>query len=118
MAKGKSSLARNYDKILAALSILLLAGAAFLWISAKGATAAGKRDCDADLAARHPAHPELDREEHFQRMMSHLHEKYGREGYLKLWFSDSPNAIRLEELRKMMNDEPLLRRIFDELTRN
>ena len=63
-------------------------------------------------------YPELDREEHFQRMMSHLHEKYGREGYLKLWFSDSPNAIRLEELRKMMDDEPLLRRIFDELTRN
>lgn len=63
-------------------------------------------------------YPELDREEHFQRMMSHLHEKYGREGYLKLWFSESPNAIRLEELRKMMDDEPLLRRIFDDLTRN
>ena len=60
-------------------------------------------------------YPELDREEHFQRMMSHLHEKYGREGYLKLWFSDSPNAIRLEELRKMMDNTLLLRQIFDKL---
>ena len=72
MATGKSSLARNYDKILAALSILLLAGAAFLWISAKGATADGKRDCDADLAARHPAHPELDREGASKRMRSYM----------------------------------------------
>ena len=60
-------------------------------------------------------YPELDREEHFQRMMSHLHEKYGREGYLKLWFSDSPNASRLEELRQMMDNTLLLRQIFDKL---
>ena len=60
-------------------------------------------------------YPELDREEHFQRMMSHLHEKYGRNGYLKLWFPESPNASRLEELRQMMDNESLLREIFDKL---
>ena len=48
-------------------------------------------------------------------MMSHLHEKYGRGGYLKLWFADSPNASRLEELRQMMDNTLLLRQIFDQL---
>ena len=58
-------------------------------------------------------YPELDREEHFRRMVAHLHEKYGRSGYLKLWFTDSPNARRLEELRNMMDDEALLRQLFN-----
>ena len=58
-------------------------------------------------------YPEMDREEHFRRMVSHLHEKYGRSGYLKLWFDDSPNARRLKELQNMMDDEVLLRELFD-----
>lgn len=58
-------------------------------------------------------YPELSREEHFGRMVAHLKEKYGRGGYLKLWFTDSPNALRLEELRRMIDDEPLLRKLFD-----
>ncbi len=57
-------------------------------------------------------YPELSREEHFQRMVRHLHEKYGRGGYLRLWFPDSPNAARLERLRDMMEDEALLRQLF------
>lgn len=59
-------------------------------------------------------YPALDREEHYRRMLTHLHEKYGRGGYLHLWFDDSPNAARLEQLRTMMDDEILLRRLFDE----
>lgn len=59
-------------------------------------------------------YPEMDREEHFSRMLAHLHEKYGRNGYLKLWFHDSPNALRLEQLRRMMDDEHILRNMFDE----
>lgn len=58
-------------------------------------------------------YPELNREEHFRRMVSHLHEKYGRSGYLKLWFEDSPNACRLKELQNMMDDKVLLRELFD-----
>jgi len=58
-------------------------------------------------------YPEMSREEHFQRMVAHLHEKYGRGGYLKLWFPDSPNASRLEKLRNMMDNEALLRELFD-----
>ena len=59
-------------------------------------------------------YPTLTREGHYQRMLSHLHEKYGRNGYLKLWFPESPNTARLEKLREMMEDEVLLRKIFDE----
>ena len=58
-------------------------------------------------------YPELNREEHFRRMVSHLHEKYGRSGYLKLWFEDSPNACRPKELQNMMDDKVLLRELFD-----
>ena len=58
-------------------------------------------------------YPEYSREEHYARMFQHLHEKYGRDGYLKLWFEESPNAARLEQLRTMMEDEALMRRLFN-----
>lgn len=60
-------------------------------------------------------YPELSREEHFDRMAKHLKEKYGPDGYLKLWFTDSPNAERLEELRRLMADQPALHVLFDRL---
>ncbi len=59
-------------------------------------------------------YPELSREEQYKRMLAHLHEKYGRNGYLKLWFPDSPNAIRLERLHDMIDDEVQLRKLFEE----
>lgn len=59
-------------------------------------------------------YPELDKEGHYQRTLQHLHEKYGRGGYLHLWFENSPNADRLEKLRQMMEDEALLRQKFEE----
>lgn len=58
-------------------------------------------------------YPELDKEGHYERTLAHMHEKYGRNGYLKLWFTDSPNAQRLEQLRQMMEDEAVLREIFE-----
>lgn len=60
-------------------------------------------------------YPELDREAQYQRMVTHLREKYGRNGYLKLWFPDSPNAARLEQLRLIIDDEQELRRLFEGL---
>lgn len=53
-------------------------------------------------------------EEQVQRCVSHLKEKYGDGGYLKLQFENSPNAQRLEELRVIIRDEQRLR----ELVRN
>lgn len=66
-------------------------------------------------------YPELSREEHWERTLEHMHEKYGDQGYLKLWIPESPNAARLEELRVIIRDPAALRahfeRIFDEETR-
>ena len=66
-------------------------------------------------------YPELSREEHWERTLEHMHEKYGGQGYLKLWIPESPNAARLEELRVIIRDPAALRahfeRIFDEETR-
>ena len=59
-------------------------------------------------------YPELDREGHYQRMLSHLHEKYGRNGYLHLWFEDSPNAERLRQLQDIIDDEVVLRQLFNQ----
>ena len=59
-------------------------------------------------------YPELDREGHYQRMLSHLHEKYGRNGYLHLWFEDSPNAERLRQLQGIIDDEAMLRQLFNQ----
>ena len=56
---------------------------------------------------------ELSREEQYQRMLTHLHEKYGRNGYLKLWFPDSPNAARLERLQELVDDEQQLKKLFE-----
>ena len=58
-------------------------------------------------------YPELDREQQYQRMIAHLHEKYGRNGYLKLWFKESPNTARLEKLHQMIDDEQEIRRLFN-----
>ena len=60
-------------------------------------------------------YPELSREEHFQRMVSHLREKYGRNGYLHLWFEDSPNAQRLRQLQDIIDDNAALRKLFCQL---
>lgn len=59
-------------------------------------------------------YPELSREEQYQRMVTHLKEKYGRNGYLKLWFPDSPNAARLERLHDLIDNEAQLRKLFEE----
>ena len=57
-------------------------------------------------------YPELGKEQQYDRMMQHLHEKYGRKGYLKLWFPESPNAARLEKLRQMIDNETEIKKIF------
>ena len=59
--------------------------------------------------------PDLTREEYFQRTKDHLQEKYGRNGYLHLWFKESPNAERLERLRQLIEDEKSIRKTFDKL---
>lgn len=66
-------------------------------------------------------YPELDREGHYRRMLWHLVDKYGPDGYLKIWIPWSENAARLRELHRIIADEArisaLFDRIFEEETR-
>ena len=59
-------------------------------------------------------YPDLDKEGHYERMVQHLREKYGRGGYLHLWFDHSPNAERLEVLRQIIDDKEKLKQKFEE----
>jgi uncharacterized protein len=64
-------------------------------------------------------YPGLDRDGHIARAVDHLHEKYGRGGYLKLWIPWSENAARLNALQDIIADpDAVLRevtRIYESL---
>ena len=63
-------------------------------------------------------YPALTKEEHIERAVAHIKEKYGEGGYLKLWIPESDNAARLQQFRTLIDNEPLLveslKRIYDE----
>jgi uncharacterized protein len=59
--------------------------------------------------------PVYDKEQQYQRFREHLMEKYSDTGYLKLWIPESDNAVRLEELRKIIRDESKMRKAFEQL---
>jgi uncharacterized protein len=58
-------------------------------------------------------YPELSREQHWQRFVKHMDEKYSRHGYIRLWIPGSPNEVRLNELRNTIENQKLLREQFD-----
>lgn len=58
-------------------------------------------------------YPQMNREQMWERALTHLQKKYGYGGYLKLWIPESSNSCRLEELRKIIADENRLRSMFD-----
>lgn len=58
-------------------------------------------------------YPQMNREQMWERTLTHLQKKYGYGGYLKLWIPESSNVCRLEELRKIIADENRLRSMFD-----
>ena len=60
-------------------------------------------------------YPTLTKEEHIERAVAHIKEKYGRGGYLRLWIPESPNAVRLEEFRTMIDDEEKLQMNLGEI---
>lgn len=59
-------------------------------------------------------YPELDHDGHIGRAMTHLREKYGRGGYLKLWVPWSENGRRLSALQDIIADS---RALQDEVER-
>ena len=60
-------------------------------------------------------YPTLSHEEHIERCVSHLREKYGDGGYLKLWIPGSPNEQRLEALRAIIRDEVKVHAIAEQV---
>lgn len=77
------------------------------------------RQIDPELTVRRTVqyglshYPEMDKEEHWHRMVEHLNAKYAEGGYLKLLIPESDNAARLAELRALMKDGTRLRAIFE-----
>lgn len=59
--------------------------------------------------------PHLDREGHYYRTADHLSEKYGPQGYLRIWLPWSDNNTRLKQLHNVIAEPASLREIFDRL---
>lgn len=60
-------------------------------------------------------YPTLTREQHYNRFLGHLLEKYAEGGYLRLWIADPEKEQRLDELRALIRDRKQLRAIFEQL---
>ena len=60
-------------------------------------------------------YPEKTHEEHWERFLEHLQQKYSSAGYIKLWIPGSENEKDLAELRKIINTPQQLRKIFESL---
>ena len=60
-------------------------------------------------------YPEKSREEHWQRFVEHLQNKYSHSGYIKLWVQGSKNEEYLKQLRALINNPRELRVKFDRL---
>lgn len=60
-------------------------------------------------------YPHLDKAGHYQRTISHLNEKYGPDGYLKVWIPWSDNAANLKKLHAFLANQPRLDSIFNRI---
>ena len=60
-------------------------------------------------------YPELDKTGHYNRTIQHLNEKYGPDGYLKVWIPWSDNAANLKKLHALLADRSALDTLFNRL---
>lgn len=58
-------------------------------------------------------YPELNMQEHYQRFLDHMNEKYAEGGYLKIWLTESDNYTKLKEFQELLKDEHLTRQLFE-----
>ena len=76
------------------------------------------RDIDTEVVIRRTVqfgfanYPELDKEGHWKRFKEHMNNKYSKDGYIKLWIPNSPNAQKLNELRNLIAQPIKLREAF------
>ena len=79
------------------------------------------RDIDTQIVIRRTIqyglsnYPELDKEGQWQRFKEHLDNKYSKDGYIRLWIPNSPNAKKLNELRDLIARPEELRKAFDKI---
>ena len=60
-------------------------------------------------------YPEKSPEEHWERFMEHMQNKYSEHGYIKLWIPGSPNEQHQKTIQKLIQEPEKLRSIFDKL---
>ena len=60
-------------------------------------------------------YPDKTKEEHWDRFVEHLQQKYSSAGYIKLWIAGSDNEQNLRELRRIINDRQQLRQTFEQI---
>ena len=79
------------------------------------------RDLDTDIVIRRTIqfglanYPQLDYEGQYRRFKEHMDNKYSKDGYIKLWIPNSPNAKRLNDLRNLIAQPAELRKAFDKI---
>jgi uncharacterized protein len=79
------------------------------------------RDIDKDIVIRRTIqyglvnYPQLDYEGQWKRFKEHMDNKYSKDGYIRLWITNSPNAKRLNELRNLIAQPAELRKEFDRI---
>ena len=79
------------------------------------------RDIETDIVIRRTIqyglanYPELDHEGHWKRFKEHMDNKYSKDGYIRLWIPNSPNAKRLNDLRNLIAQPAELRKEFDKI---
>ena len=60
-------------------------------------------------------YPQLDYEGQYRRFKEHMDNKYSKDGYIRLWIPNSPNAKRLNDLRNLIAQPAELRKEFDRI---
>lgn len=60
-------------------------------------------------------YPEKNKEEQWQRFLSHMDNKYSSNGYIRLWLPNSPNEQNLKRIRELISNPQLLREEFDRI---
>ena len=77
------------------------------------------RDIDTETVVRRTVqfglsnYPEMDKESHWKRFKEHMDNKYSKDGYIRLWIPNSPNARKLNELRDLIAQPDRLRETFE-----
>lgn len=56
--------------------------------------------------------PDYNEEQHFARVYTHMCEKYGENGYMKLWLNTEVNRRNLEELRRALHEKEEMKKDF------